>query len=240
MSRGIRRETPRRRRALFAILLAVLTAIAPQIAAKAGDRAVVLPTTGIIGAVRRDEAGRIVPADSKPATAPGTQTAPADAATSPLAPPLVRFTPDRAKRSALAQRLQRDIQRIIHNARAAKAYGAPTDAQGLTMPERGLIEALHRRDRAVRGHEMRHFYAGRPYTLTPEYWYVSGPRHRRYAVTGVVQMDLREVPGDRHATMRKLERLKNAMLAPLQPSAEDRAAAQTIDRALQRLRARGE
>jgi hypothetical protein len=52
-----------------------------------------------------------------------------------------------------------------------------------------------------------------------------GPDGRRYAVGGEVSIDVSEVEGDPRATLHKARAIQRAALAPVNPSAQDRAVA---------------
>lgn len=95
----------------------------------------------------------------------------------------------------------------------------------LTDEEKAEVERLKERDREVRAHETAHVNAGRGYTGTPSYEYARGPDGVQYAVGGHVQIDVSEVPDDPRATIAKMEVVRQAALAPAQPSGQDRAVA---------------
>jgi len=197
----------------------------------------------ITGAIRRDADGALIRVEPETRDTPREAGAGARAAALTAMPnhravqeALDRLTPDRSKRDFTTRQQQAIIDRVVAEERARKNTGAAVDSDRLTGRERHLVDQLAARDRVVREHEMRHFYAGRPYTALPEYWYVVGPDGRRYAVTGLVRLDRALVPGDPEASIAKLEILKRAALAPLDPSAEDRRIANEIDRLIGRLR----
>lgn len=99
------------------------------------------------------------------------------------------------------------------------------NARGLTEEEEAYVQELKAIDREVRAHEQAHVAKGGAYAGQPNYTYVTGPDGIRYAVAGTVQIDSGAVPGDPEATIRKLETVRQAALAPAQPSAQDRAVA---------------
>jgi len=89
------------------------------------------------------------------------------------------------------------------------------------------IAKLSQRDQEVRAHEQAHAAVGGPYTGAPSYTYTRGPDGKRYAVAGEVSIDSGPVPNDPEATLRKMEVVLRAALAPAEPSAQDlRVAAQ--------------
>lgn len=99
------------------------------------------------------------------------------------------------------------------------------NARGLTEEEEAYVRELKAIDREVRAHEQAHVAKGGAYAGQPTYTYVTGPDGIRYAVAGTVKIDTGTVPGDPEATIRKLETVRRAALAPAQPSAQDRAVA---------------
>ncbi len=120
----------------------------------------------------------------------------------------------------------------------------PTDPlKDPTSSEYKELQDLKSRDREVRQHEQAHVAAGGAYvTGGPTYNYTRGPDGRQYAVGGEVQIDSSPVADDPAATIRKMQVVRSAALAPAEPSAQDRAvaaeAAQTENRARADLRDR--
>lgn len=108
---------------------------------------------------------------------------------------------------------------------ALQSSGRGADQGELTPEERAETDALKRRDREVRAHEQAHATAGGPYTGQPSFQFERGADGRFYAVSGEVKIDTSEVPGNPAATVRKMEAVKRAALAPSQPSAQDRQVA---------------
>lgn len=97
-----------------------------------------------------------------------------------------------------------------------------TGTKDLTPEEQKELESLKKRDTEVRQHEQSHLAAGGQYVKGgPTYSYQSGPDGHRYAVGGEVQIDKSPVPGDPEATIRKMQTIKMAALAPATPSAQD-------------------
>lgn len=96
------------------------------------------------------------------------------------------------------------------------------------------IRDLARRDREVRNHEQAHQTIGGQYAGAMKLDYTTGPDGRRYAVSGEVPIDLSPVPGNPEATRAKAQQVRQAALAPAEPSNQDRAvAAQATQIALQ-------
>lgn len=87
------------------------------------------------------------------------------------------------------------------------------------------VRQLAARDMEVRAHEQAHAAVGGVHAGAPVYEFTKGPNGVRYAVSGHVNIDVGEVPGDPAATLKKMETVARAALAPAQPSAADRAVA---------------
>ena len=89
------------------------------------------------------------------------------------------------------------------------------------------ISELASRDREVRSHEQAHAAVGGSYAGAPTYSFKRGPDGQAYAVGGEVSIDVSPIPNDPAATLRKMELVQQAALAPAEPSAQDlRVAAQ--------------
>lgn len=108
-------------------------------------------------------------------------------------------------------------------------------ADGLTPEEQDLVVKLAARDREVRQHEEAHARVGGQYAGQPSYSYQTGPDGKRYAIGGQVPIDVAPVPDDPKATIDKMDIVKQAALAPAEPSAADRRVAALAD--AQRLQA---
>jgi hypothetical protein len=83
------------------------------------------------------------------------------------------------------------------------------------------IAKLSKRDQEVRAHEQAHAAVGGRYTGAPTYTYTSGPDGKRYAVGGEVSIESGAIPNDPEATLRKMEVVLRAALAPAEPSPQD-------------------
>jgi hypothetical protein len=87
------------------------------------------------------------------------------------------------------------------------------------------IDALKKRDREVRAHEMAHVSAGGNIVRSgPHYDYQTGPDGKRYAIGGDVQIDT-SPEDDPEKTISKADKIIKAALAPADPSAQDRKVA---------------
>ena len=110
---------------------------------------------------------------------------------------------------------------------------APRRFDELNDEQKQQVRELRRRDHEVRAHEQAHKAAAGPYGGPISFTYATGPDGRRYATGGEVPVDLSLVDGDPQATIRKMQQVRRAALAPAEPSAADRsvaARAQQIER----------
>lgn len=91
----------------------------------------------------------------------------------------------------------------------------------LTQEEKQQVAELRRRDAEVKAHEMAHISAGGQYVRgVASYSYQKGPDGRRYAVGGEVSIDSGP-EGTPEETIRKAQIVRNAALAPADPSPAD-------------------
>jgi len=115
---------------------------------------------------------------------------------------------------------------------ATRAPGRDSPAEAGESPVQQRLQQLEvlelsQRDREVRSHELAHAAVGGQYAGSPSYSFTRGPDGRRYAVAGEVSIDISPIPNDPEATLRKMEVVLRAALAPVEPSAQDlRVAAQ--------------
>lgn len=100
-----------------------------------------------------------------------------------------------------------------------------------------VVAQLAAADRSVREHEQAHLAAAGPYARGgPSFSYELGPDGKRYAVGGEVAIDASPDPSSPEATIRKAEIVRQAALAPAQPSPQDEqvaAAASAMEAAAQ-------
>jgi len=96
----------------------------------------------------------------------------------------------------------------------------------LSSEELKELSALKTHDREVRAHELAHVMVGGSLVRKgASYQYEMGPDGVRYAVSGEVSIDTSAVDGDPTATIRKMQQVKRAALAPAEPSSQDRSVA---------------
>ena len=97
---------------------------------------------------------------------------------------------------------------------------------------------VKRTDAEVRTHEQAHSTAGGPYAGAPSFKFTTGPDGKRYTVSGEVEIDSAPVRGNPEATLRKMDVVIRAALAPSDPSSQDLAIARQAQ--AQRAEARNE
>ncbi len=101
---------------------------------------------------------------------------------------------------------------------SAGRQGAEQEQQ--QQAEQREIEELERRDAEVRAHEQAHAATGGQYASAPQYEFETGPDGRRYAVGGQVSIDISE-ESTPEQTIRKMQQVRAAALAPVEPSPQD-------------------
>ncbi len=90
---------------------------------------------------------------------------------------------------------------------------------------RMIIEKLKMREKQVIAHEMAHKIVGGQYAGTVHYTYTRGPDGRYYITGGEVSIDV-SPEADPEDTIKKMEIVRAAALAPADPSPQDLAVAQ--------------
>jgi len=111
---------------------------------------------------------------------------------------------------------QSEAQNQAQNSASENPRNEPLQANDLQ-----LVRQLQSRDREVRTHEQAHTSAGGNLTGSPNLNFTTGPDGKRYAVSGDVSIDVSTVANDPAATIRKLEQVQRAALAPASPSSQD-------------------
>ncbi|MCA8959220.1 MAG: hypothetical protein KDC38_01855 [Planctomycetes bacterium] len=129
-------------------------------------------------------------------------------------------------------RAARGVDRAEISSEARTAAG-----RELTEDQQHEVDDLRKRDREVRSHEQAHKSAAGAHAGAIAFEFETGPDGRRYAVGGSVPIDTSPVPGDPDATIRKMEQVRKAAVAPAQPSAQDRQVMATAQRQLNEARA---
>lgn len=117
---------------------------------------------------------------------------------------------------------------MIHSVSATipAVAAKPSSGQELSAEEVKELRELKKRDREVRAHEQAHAAAGGQHVRGgPSYSYQRGPDGRQYAIGGEVQIDTSPIAGDPEATLRKMQQVQRAAMAPSEPSTQDRRVA---------------
>ncbi|MBV1914070.1 MAG: hypothetical protein KUG72_01715 [Pseudomonadales bacterium] len=91
--------------------------------------------------------------------------------------------------------------------------------------EQAVIQQLKLRDQEVRAHERAHASVGGAFAGPASFSYTKGPNGALYARAGEVGISTSPVAGDPQATLQKARQIKAAAMAPVNPSAQDRAVA---------------
>lgn len=125
-----------------------------------------------------------------------------------------------AERSEIAHDIAKDAMGSKGGKEAAEG-----DAEDVSAEDAARIEKLRKRDAEVRRHEMAHASAGGAHAGAPNYDLERGPDGSMYAVGGHVRIDVSPVAGDPAATLRKMQQVRRAALAPAEPSPQDRRVA---------------
>ena len=107
----------------------------------------------------------------------------------------------------------------------------------LSEDEQKQVDDLKARDTEVRNHEQAHAGAGGSYAGPPQYQYTQGPDGKRYITDGEVQIDTAPVADNPEATIRKMDTVIRAALAPAEPSSQDLAVARQARDTRQKARA---
>lgn len=114
----------------------------------------------------------------------------------------------------------------MEKSQAASSTTDSSQETTLSSEEQNQVADLKARDQEVRTHEMAHMMVGGSLVRKgASYQYQTGPDGQRYAVGGEVSIDSSAVSGDPSATIRKMQQVKRAALAPAEPSSQDRAVA---------------
>lgn len=168
-----------------------------------------------------------------PYPAPAAYLLPARSPASSMSPDVTADITRAAQPPVTAAQPQADAQSASAREEAdqpadGKANAEQSDDSGkATTPQQQRLEQLEitqlsTRDKEVRAHEQAHAAVGGRYAGAPSYTYERGPDGKRYAIAGEVSIDTGPVPNDPEATLRKMEVVIRAALAPAEPSAQDR------------------
>jgi hypothetical protein len=99
--------------------------------------------------------------------------------------------------------------------------------------EEAQLKELKQRDSEVRAHEQAHAAIGGQHAASPKYEYETGPDGRQYAVGGEVSINISS-GATPEETVRKMQQVQAAALAPAQPSSQDlRVASEAAQRSVE-------
>lgn len=115
-----------------------------------------------------------------------------------------------------------DEQAVLETTRQTSPVqqNATTDKQ-LTPEEQNIVRQLKQTDARVRAHEQAHKSVAGPLAGPIQYEFTTGPDGRQYAIGGEVDIDASPVPNNPEATIRKMDIVIRAALAPADPSPQD-------------------
>ena len=137
------------------------------------------------------------------------------------AQPLVYERPQVQSQGEPASDVQQNADKDTTKQESAGKENAEQEQQAQQeQQDKAQIDELKKRDAEVRTHEQAHANTGGQYAGAPQYEYTTGPDGKRYATGGEVSIDVSEedTPED---TIRKMQQVKAAALAPAEPSAQD-------------------
>jgi hypothetical protein len=97
------------------------------------------------------------------------------------------------------------------------------------------VQDLKAEEQKVKAHEMAHKAAGGEYAGAIRYQYTTGPDGQAYIVGGEVSIDVSEGKTPEE-TLRKMEQVKMAAMAPADPSSQDYSVASAATRIEQQAR----
>ncbi len=142
----------------------------------------------------------------------------------------VKFSPEALSQVAKATESSKsDEKKETHSEDKEES----SSSEELTEDDKKVVEELKKRDQEVRTHEQAHVAAGGAHVQGgPTYSFQNGPDGRKYAVGGEVNISTSAVADDPDATIRKMQTVKAAAMAPAQPSGKDRSVASQASQAI--------
>jgi hypothetical protein len=117
------------------------------------------------------------------------------------------------------------VDRVTLSQQALQKQTGQRNGNELNEEQKQQVEKLKKRDADVKTHEQAHMASGGGLVQGgASFEYESGPDGRMYAVGGEVKIDVspERTP---EATIRKMQQVRRAALAPAEPSGADRAVA---------------
>ncbi|PKM31521.1 MAG: hypothetical protein CVV08_14770 [Gammaproteobacteria bacterium HGW-Gammaproteobacteria-12] len=161
--------------------------------------------------------------NSLPAFIPAPSVSPARPLSSDVSPDIARAdqAPVAAPQEQQADSAASGREEADRDTNSSTPAGEPEPSPQEQRQQQLEIADLVQRDREVRTHEQAHAAVGGQYAGAPTYSFKRGPDGQRYAVSGEVSIDTAPVPNDPEATLRKMEIVLRAALAPIEPSPQD-------------------
>lgn len=125
---------------------------------------------------------------------------------------------------ALHQSTARHIRRSNESVQKAGQGASQKRQPGseLSPDQAADLDKLRERDREVRSHEQAHIATGGSVIASgARYTFQKGPDGQMYAIGGEVAIDASKVAGDPQATQEKARKVRQAAMAPANPSGQD-------------------
>jgi len=113
-----------------------------------------------------------------------------------------------------------DSQQQFNDASEESAGKEDARERQQEQAEQRQVESMKERDQEVRTHEQAHATIGGQYAGSPQYDFQRGPDGQRYAIDGEVSIDV-STENTPQQTIRKMQQVRAAALAPAEPSPQD-------------------
>ena len=113
-----------------------------------------------------------------------------------------------------------DSQQQFNDASEESAGKEDARERQQEQAEQRQLESMKERDQEVRTHEQAHATIGGQYAGSPQYDFQRGPDGQRYAIDGEVSIDV-STENTPQQTIRKMQQVRAAALAPAEPSPQD-------------------
>jgi len=124
-----------------------------------------------------------------------------------------------------------------HEQPQSKDPVSPKGEKKLEERQQQQVKELQQIDQKVRAHEAAHMAAGGGLIRGGvSFKFETGPDGKQYAVGGEVKLDMSVDPDKPEESIQKLEKVKQAALAPIDPSPQDRSVAANASSMISQLR----